>query len=92
MSSYGPGGPGGLGGPGGPGGPGGSMPGAGGPPSYVKLINQMFYIPVIAGSVFIVINIILFITFALTNIKDDQKLGIKVKKIINIFIIIFFFF
>jgi len=93
MTPYGPEAP---GGPGALAGQGGSMEGAGGPPAYLRLIKQMFYIPVIAGSVFIVINIILFITFALTNIKDDQKLGIKFDCFSNSFVtaitqIIYFF-
>jgi len=49
-------------------------------------IQTMFKIPVVAGTFFIIMNIIIFITFIFTNIKDDQKLGIKFDCFSNSFV------
>jgi len=97
--------PGGFGGP--PAGAGGPPAGFGGPGGagneaageYLEIAKQfqrMFSIPVVAGTIFIVMNVIIFITFIFTDIKDDQKLGIKFDCFSNSFVhsltqIIYFF-
>jgi len=49
----------------------------GNPHNMYEKMKVMFTVPVVMGVAFIICNIIITIIFTITNIKDDQRLGIK---------------